>query len=45
MTTLWQKLYSQLTAIETIGVGQQGPHLSKRGQRALNWLRKRRANT
>jgi hypothetical protein len=38
---LWQGLYSQLTAIETLGVCRQGPHLNERGARLLRYLRAR----
>lgn len=37
----WQRLYEQLSAIETIGVGRQGPGLNHRGERLLRYLRTR----
>lgn len=37
------RLYSQLSAAEAIGGTEGRPHLNRRGQRLLNWLRARRA--
>lgn len=42
MRYLWQRLYSQMTAIEAIGVCRQGPRLNARAQRVLNYMRARR---
>lgn len=42
---LWERLYSQLSAIEAIGVCRQGPGLNKRGERILRYLRRRRHRT
>jgi hypothetical protein len=40
--TLWRRLYSQMTAIEAIGVCREGPRLNSRAQMLLNYLRRRR---
>jgi hypothetical protein len=42
MRELLNKLYSQLTAIETLGISREGPHLNARGARILRYLRARR---
>jgi hypothetical protein len=42
MTMLYGKLYSQLRAIEALAVVDKArPCLNQRGQRILNWLRRR----
>jgi hypothetical protein len=40
---LWERLYSQLSAIETLSIGRDGgPPLNERGKRILDYLRFRR---
>lgn len=38
----WEGLYSQLSAMEALGVGRQGPGLNTRGERVLRYLQRRR---
>jgi hypothetical protein len=43
MTEYLQRLYSVLSAKETLGAGGEVPGLNERGQRLLQWLRRRAA--
>lgn len=38
---VFKRLYSQLSAIEALGVGRDGPGLNPRGERILRYLRAR----
>ena len=40
---LYQRVYSQLCAMEALSVGRAHPPLNTRGERMLSWLRKRYA--
>ena len=42
---LYRRVYGQLTAIEAIGVGREGPGLNARGERVLRYLRRRLRRT
>lgn len=39
---LWERLYSALTAVETLSVCGQHPPLNARGEKLLRYLRRRR---
>lgn len=39
---LWDRLYGQLSAIETLDVCHGSPRLNRRGERLLRYLRTRR---